>query len=203
MNSIKLHIANASGSLDAHLNVIKNAFKDASVSADRFLRADKIDILIIDAPYNTIPELGVGGYTPSSNVVYINIDSSKEILEKDLYMGMLHEIHHAIRWRDPGYGTTLKEALLTEGLATLFEEECSGETPIYATVKITKDQILKASKELNNKKYNHIEWFITGNKDIPRWFGYTYGYQLAKSASNTLKKPASELVSVSASDVLK
>ncbi len=189
--------------MDKHINVIENAFKKASDTAFGVLGADKIDILIIDAPSSTIPEIGVGGYTPSSNVVYINIDPSKKILEKNLYMGMLHEIHHAVRWRNPGYGETLKEALLTEGLATLFEEECSGETPIYATVRITKDQIGMANKELNSKKYNHIEWFITGNNDVPRWFGYSYGYQLAKSASNTLKKPASKLVSTSAKKLLK
>lgn len=157
MNSLKLHIANASGSMDKHIKVIERAFKKASDTTSDVLNANKIDVLIIDAPSSAIPELGVGGYTPSSNVVYINLDPSKDIQLKDLYMGMLHEIHYAIRWRNPGYGVTLKEALFSEGLATLFEEECSGEVPIYASVEITKDQILKADKDLDNKNYNHIE----------------------------------------------
>jgi uncharacterized protein YjaZ len=128
------------------------------------------------------------------NVLYISLDARHNVQENDIYMGMLHEIHHAMRWRKPGYGQTLKEALLTEGLATLFEEEVTGETPIYAKVEIDSECIKKAQKEFDSTQYNHHMWFISGNNSIPRWFGYSYGYELAKEASKRLNKTAAQLV---------
>ena len=110
---------------------------------------------------------------------------------------ILHESHHCLRWRKPGYGKTLGEAMISEGLATLFEEEHSGKPPIYAQVKIKQTEIEKARKNLDNEKYNHSDWFF-GSKDVQRWFAYTYGYRLSKTYSEKVNKSAAELVNTPA-----
>ncbi len=119
-----------------------------------------------------------------------------------MVLTILHETHHCVRWRKPGYGQTLGEVMITEGLATLFEEEHSGTLPIYAQVPIKQDEIDKARNILNDEKYNHNEWFF-GVKNIQRWFGYTYGYQLSKAYSQKTNKSAAELVNTPAELFLK
>lgn len=195
--SINLLIANASGSLDRYIDVINRAFDKACLNVMQDLNANAVDIVVVDASYNTIPEIGVGGYTPSAHLVYMSLDPTHDIKEIDIYSGMLHEIHHALRWRNPGYGMTLEEALYTEGLAALYEEEATNIRPIYTQVKLTDHQINQAKKNLKAPSYNHQMWFISGNHEIPRWFGYSYGYQLAKAASVKHGQSASELVHTS------
>lgn len=191
---INLLLANASSSLNPHLGMIKSAYDNACTQASKDIGADQIDVVVVDAAYNAIPELGVGGYTPSAHIVYLSLDPAHDIKETDIYMGMLHEIHHAMRWRDPGYGLTLEEALYTEGLAALYEEEVTQQRPIYTMMEFTEAHINLAKKDFENSSYDHHMWFISGNAEIPRWFGYSYGYQLAKSASKKLTKSAAELV---------
>jgi uncharacterized protein YjaZ len=185
---------NAGKSLDRHLKLIKDSFEEAKSICAKKIAATNIDVVVVDAPYNTINEIGIGGYTPSGNLIYISIDPSHDITREDLIMGYLHEMHHAMRWRKPGYGNSLKEVLFTEGLATLFEEEVTGITPIYAKAEVSNINVENINKTIDSDNYNHHEIFITGNSLYPRWFGYSYGYSIAKSIASNLQKTASELV---------
>jgi len=191
---INYFIANTSGTLSNKLSLITSEFKKAKDIAINDLDASKIDVIFVDAPKNAIKELGVGGYTASENLIYISIDSKHKIKEPDLESIILHELHHAIRWRKPGFGKTLAEVMITEGLATLFEEESTNRTPIYAKVKYSSKSLELFKKEMNNDKYSYFDWFIGGHKDVPKWFGYTYGYLLAKNLSKKSGKKSSELV---------
>lgn len=202
MNTVNLLIANTSGSLDKIVGDIKDSFRQAKLSCESKISINGVDIIVVDAPYNVIPELGVGGYTPAQNLIYISIDPSHDIKKDDIYTTMLHELHHAARWSKPGYGYTLKEALLSEGLAALFEEEVTGNTPIYVKGPITKKQISSTEEYLESSNYNHFEWFIAGNEFIPRWFGYAYGYILAKEAVSKRGMSASELVHSPITDLI-
>jgi len=185
--NINLFIANADGSLNDKRKLIKSAFNKASEAANKTIGADDIDVIFLDAPNNVIKELGVGGYTASSHLIYVSINPKFPIKEISLLSCLLHEMHHTVRWRKPGFGKTLKEVLITEGLATLFEEEITGKTPIYAKVKYDEKCVELANKEFDNSKFNYYDWFVGGDKEkgISRWFGYSYGYQLAKRQKKT------------------
>ncbi len=201
---INKYIANASGEFGAEiLDKVEAGFNQAVPIVQDKLSADKIDVIFINAPMNVIPEIGIGGYSPGPYNVYVSLDPEfTTFTVEDMVLTILHESHHCMRWRKPGYGQTLGEAMISEGLATLFEEEYSGEPPIYAQVKIKDDEIEEARKNLDNKQYNHSEWFF-GAKGIQRWFAYTYGYQLSKAYSERTGKSAAELVHTSAKLFLK
>lgn len=202
MNTANVLVANSGGTLTKFLPMIEDCFdKTLETFKVKSISLSPVDVVVVDANYTVIPEMGIGGYSPAQNIVYVSIDPTHDIKEQDLYMTMLHELHHAARWRSPGYGSTLREALLSEGLATLFEEEVTGATPIYAKVAIAQKQINAAKKELDNSHYNHRMWFISGNETIPHWFGYSYGYKLAKDASLRLNKTAAELVNTPISEL--
>lgn len=202
MSSIYPHIANATGELDGHVKLIGSAIGEVQPIVERELKANAIDIIFVSAPFLAIPEYGIGGNSPGPNHVYVSFDpKSKKITKEGLVETLLHEIHHCMRWRDPGYGETLGEAMISEGMACLYEEEYSGKPPIYATVDISTKEREHAKKLINDSSYDHSEWFF-GTKNIPRWFGYTYGYQLCKEYAVKHKTNSKDMINQSAKEIL-
>ena len=196
---INKYIANASNEFGPEiLKKIEQGFSEGLKIIRKKLNADKIDIVFVNAPMNVIPEIGIGGYSPGPYNIYINLDPKFTTFAVEAIVStILHETHHCMRWRNPGYGLSLGEAMISEGIATLFEEEYIGKTPIYAQVKIKQEEIDKANKNLNNRDYNHSDWFF-GGKDTQRWFAYTYGYKMSKAYSKKVNKTAAELVNTPA-----
>ena len=89
-----------------------------------------------------------------------------------------HELHHLVRWHYAGYGYSLGEAVISEGIATLYEEEISGIKPIWSKTTLDKSVADRLIREWNDKNYNHAEWFFNGRHG--RWIGYSAGYKIAK-----------------------
>lgn len=93
MSNINLYVANAAKTLNNLMPIIKKAFDRASEYAVDNFNCSVVDVIVADAPYSVIPELGVGGYAPSAHVVYISLDLGHKILEEDIFSGILHELH--------------------------------------------------------------------------------------------------------------
>ena len=141
----------------------------------------------------SIPEIGVGGVTHSgTGDVLVSIDGAppgglKAALETWVPPLVAHELHHSSRVRTgPGYGKTLGEALVTEGLADHFASEAFPDTPSQPW-----DNALSNEQEAELWRraqsvlkvpggYNHRAWFYGGG-DLPRWAGYTLGYRIAEA----------------------
>lgn len=202
MSNIIPHIANATGELDSLEALITSALNRARPIVVHELQAQQIDIFFISASLLAMPEYGIGGNSPGPNHIYISFDPvSKKITEQGLFETLLHEIHHCMRWRNPGYGVTLGEAMISEGMACLYEEEHRGTPPLYATAKISSNDIREAKKLITSDTYDHAEWFF-GTKDIPRWFGYTYGHQLCKQYAQKHQTNAKEMLHLPASVII-
>lgn len=202
MASIHNHIANATGELNGLFDMIHDSLNTVKPIVEKELHADGIDIIFVSAPALVIPEYGIGGNSPGPNHIYVSFDpNSDKITQEGLVETLLHEIHHCMRWRNPGYGETLGEAMITEGLACLYEEEHSNKPPMYATIQLPNGQVEEAMEKLDANNYDHSRWFF-GSEDIVKWFGYTYGYQLCKKYSELSGKKASELATIPASKIL-
>lgn len=101
--------------------------------AQDLLQAEGIDVLFIDSPDEVIPELGVGGYTYGPHVIIVAIDPDfPDLSEHHLLSTLVHELHHAMRWRGSGCRGDLGEMMVSEGMAQLFEEEVTGVRPLYS-----------------------------------------------------------------------
>ena len=204
MQNINLIPINAAGTLNNVIPSIQKAFTESTLVATKDLGVKEIDVLVFDFPSDTIKELGIGGRTFNKNLIYININPAFGNIEyKEMLATLYHEYHHAARFASVGYGESLLESLFSEGLACLYEEEKTDRTPIYVRSNVSEDAIKLIGKDLNSKDYNHTEIFVTGNSNLPKWFGYSYGYYLAKKASNNLGKSADKLVSYTAKDLYK
>lgn len=203
MRSINHYLANATGELTNLKPLIDEALQVAIPIVEFDLRANQIDIIFVSAPELAIPEYGIGGNSPGPNHIYVSFDpNSDKITRNGLVETLLHEVHHCMRWRDPGYGETLGEAMISEGMACLYEEQYRGKPPVYATATLLDDQVAAARRELKSKDYNHSEWFF-GSGKITRWFGYTYGYQICKEYATATGLSAAEMTHLPAADLLR
>ena len=185
--NINYHILNARGTLTSYIKTIVGIFNNTINKIAKKIQISNIDIVIEDNPDDTIPEIGIGGYAPNANLIYISLNPKhpqfKISLTENLERTLIHEIHHCMRWRSIGYGKTLLETIISEGLSDHFEIEISNKKPNPWSIALNKNQIKiflkKARKEFNSKKYNHSEWFFGGKKEnIPRWTGYSLGFYL-------------------------
>ncbi|MDP3987732.1 MAG: DUF2268 domain-containing putative Zn-dependent protease [Candidatus Levybacteria bacterium] len=205
------YILLGSGRLILYQVQIKKQFNELITEVKKQLPLENVDVVIYDNPEGAIPEVGVGGYTPNTHLIFISLDpqfpSFQQTINKELKRTIAHELHHAIRWRDPGYGETLFEALITEGLADHFDMEINNiNNPEPWDTALNEEQLAevttKAQKEFDNKDYNHNEWFFgSKEKGIPRWAGYTLGFKLVEGylKRNPDKKP-SQLYNAQAED---
>lgn len=207
--SLKFHVLKESGRLNPLLPIIEKTCEEAENKITKLIQVRNVDIVILDNPFATIPEIGVGGHTYSPHIVIVSLDPLFSNLQSTLYIELFdtlaHELHHAARWQAIGYGENLLEAIVSEGLADHFAIEVTGRKDTRFWDKaLTKKQavslIKKAETEYSNKNYNHDAWFF-GSKDktIPRWTAYTLGFQLVENyLKNNLGSKASTLYNVDA-----
>jgi len=158
-------------------------------------------------PSRAIAGWGVGGFAPDARTVEISLDPGfpgfSGILPDRLPPIVAHELHHAVRWKAPGYGATLLEALVSEGLADHFAVELLG-APVPpwsdAFPRERTEEFLDRARPEFDAAYDHDRWFFGTDPTLPRWTGYTLGYRIVEAyqAANG-GVTAAELVSTPAS----
>lgn len=186
--NITPHVLLGSGRLTPFAEEIKQEFNQAVAKIIKKLPVSNVDVVIYNNPEGAIPEIGIGGYTPNAHLIFVSLDTQfpnfKQAINKELKRTLAHELHHALRWKDPGYGKTLFEALITEGLAGHFDMEINNSNEpepwdVALNEKQLKEIQTKAIKEHDNRNYNHSSWFFgSKEKGIPKWSGYTLGFNL-------------------------
>lgn len=213
-NNINLHILNASGKLTPYLEEVKNIFNETIVKILEKIPLSNVDVVISENAEDVIPELGIGGNAYDPNVVSIYLNSKfpnfvNKTLKEELRRIIPHELNHTMRSQAIGYGETLLKAMISEGLADHFEMEINNKGPHMWDVVLSAGQMKammeKAKKEYNSKNYNHYEWFFgSKEKGIPRWTGYTLGFNLVAEylKKNPDKKP-SQLYVLKAEEFIK
>lgn len=185
MDAWTLHWLEASGSLGELRSDLIGEFDAAYKTVSRLMTPPRLDVLIQRLPGETIPEMGLVGRAYRSSMFSMTIDPDNPNLLPSLCTGMLHrqivhEVHHCLRMAGPGYGWTLGEALVSEGLAGQFVRHLLGNHPEPWECAVTDVDLLRSPvdlKALESTHYNHSEWFF-GVGAHPKWFGYTLGYQM-------------------------
>jgi hypothetical protein len=197
----------APGRLDSIVGWLEGAARDVVPP----LQAEHIDVLVV--PGNRlIPDWDCNGYTHGPWRITITIDPTcdgheKRPLDAQLRAMLAHELHHAMRSRSAGYGSTLGEALVTEGLAQCYEEQAGCPTPNYA-VEVRGPALATlarlAKDELWSDAYDHSKWFFGSKTDdtFPWSGGYSLGYVLVRSWLDRAGVSASAAVSVGAREML-
>ena len=178
-----LHIINSRHQLTGIDKWLSQRLDDAFALSAKHLPLLDTDV-ILKAGKAVIHEKGHLGYAPESGVIYVTVDPENPILwtnpSQSLERMLAHELHHSSRWDGPGYGKTLGEALVSEGLAGHFAQEAFGgerEPWEQLPASILRPYVRKAQAAWQSPDYNHAEWFF-GSQEFPAWVGYSLGYEL-------------------------
>lgn len=208
--SINLHLLNATNRLSTLEKRIVVEFNNAVNQVKYLMPVNHVDV-VIRASSQVIPETGIAGYCPQDDLVYVSIDpNNTNLLKKfseEFTATLAHELHHSIRWKEVGYGTTLGEALVSEGLACCFEAELRTLAPPLYAIAVNQDELpqiwKRARNELSSDTYDHFAWFLgKPSRSIPRYAGYSLGYQIVLDYIRSFDIPASKLFGVEASLIL-
>ena len=186
---VAIHVLTGSGRLSPHADRIRGQVRAAAGGALAQLPLDGgvVDIVVRDDPRTVIAEVGIGGFAPDGHTVFVALDPDHDrfevALERELFAMLAHELHHVARHRAGVRGHTLFDAIVSEGLADHFSIEVTrAEAPPWAvalTPQQTAAMAARAREEWDNRRYNHFAWFFGSDElDIPRWAGYSLGFQL-------------------------
>lgn len=182
----QLHWLEAEGDLGSWHELIASEVEAAQKAVARVLPPPRLDILAQRGSL-VIPEIGMVGQAYRKGLFALTFDPDNPNFARCLSNGTLrrqvaHEVHHCLRMGGPGYGRTLGEALVSEGLAGRFVG-CLFDNPPEPWECAVEDEILRDLRPdaaaLASSDYHHAAWFF-GTKDgrFPRWLGYTLGYRI-------------------------
>ena len=147
----------------------------------------RLDILVQRLAGAVIPEIGMVGQAYRKGLFALTFDPDNPhfavgLLDGTLRRQVAHEAHHCMRMTGPGYGRTLGEALVSEGLAGRFTGWLF-DSPPEPWERAFGDDVLRAHAPdevtLQSADDDHAAWFFGFGGRLPRWFGYTLGYRLA------------------------
>ncbi len=189
---INIHILSASKDIEPYSEELKSIAEATIASVENLLSIKDVDIVIYDNPRATIDEIGgIGGFSPNANLIFISLNPRhsdfRRAVKEELAFTLAHELHHTIRWQKQVEGDTLLEAMIFEGLADHFAIEATGRSKSSPwSHALTSEQkkifLLEASKVWKQPAYDNDLWFFGSKPDvIPRWTGYTLGFDLVEA----------------------
>jgi len=178
-------VLNAAGKLEPALaDEIKTVVQEQVDLIGVDLSLTGVDVVVTTGYTGlAIEELAIGGFAPSAEFVVIALDpENPEFVHwrSNIPGSIAHELNHAARWHAPGYGRTMLECLVSEGLAVAYEAAWQGAEPPYAHPGGDLQRFWEQAQPLLDRTdYNHARWFY-GNGDLPQWTGYALGYELVQ-----------------------
>ncbi|MBD3895005.1 hypothetical protein IEI94_03950 [Halomonas sp. ML-15] len=183
-----VHYANACGQLDGWIERISGGIAEARYRAEQVSSPISLDVVVQVWPGQVIDCMGFVGYAPTGTMMQLTLDPENanfaSSMEEPFERMVVHELHHVMRWRGPGYGRTLGEAMVSEGLAGHFCRQLYDSPPepweSALSGKEAVDCAIKAKQQWSTTLYRHGEWFF-GQGDLPPWAGYSLGYALVDS----------------------
>jgi uncharacterized protein YjaZ len=217
--AIRFHVMEANGVL---VGPLRERLDAALSRADRIcsekLKLADIDIMVINAPRNVIPRIGVNGYAYDAHQILLSLDHAhphlKQNFDCEIVSLVAHELHHSARSlaRGSSHGGTYGGSLVAEGLACCFEEEVGEPTPFYA-VECKGDALRKFSDKAKaeiDTKHGRLpghwgDWMFgraPNDPEFPYQCGYSTGYAVVRAWIATTGETASSAVAVDESVVL-
>lgn len=181
----QLHLLNAGQRLpEALAGAVRTTAQGALERHAAALGLDGLDVVVYCTPW-TIPETGISGTAPDGYGVLVGLTPDNPHFAacwpEELRATLAHELHHAARWRAPGFGTTLLGALVSEGLAQHQELTERTGKPIYAHYDGDLKAFWKRAQPHLHGPYDYQAWFLGSEAAaLPRWGGYALGFELVR-----------------------
>ncbi|QUJ75862.1 hypothetical protein KDD17_13070 [Sulfitobacter albidus] len=167
-------------------SAISRAVDAAHASLAAQMPPPRLDMLIAArSPDWVIDGMGLSGMAYLDKLMAMNCDPTSPDLLRSCETGafsrqVLHEVNHCLRMTGPGYGRTLGEAMVSEGLAGHFVIHLMQSAPERWEQPFPPEEraaLLPDAATLNAPGYDHAAWFF-GTGDLPHWAGYRLGFAL-------------------------
>ena len=165
----------------------------------------KLHVFIDDD--QAIPEFGVGGYCENASQIDIALSPGRESDWKThLPRTIAHEWHHLARWRGPGYGTTLPQVIISEGLAQHFEMDCFPGPPSFYSSYLSDEKrstiLTTFISEFHESAFDHARWFF-GKGEFLFQAGYDLSFYVIGKYLADMKSIAANEVALSPEQLLR
>lgn len=181
----QLHFLTARGQLRPWRGAVSEGVEAVRARVAALIEPPPLDFVIQAIDGRGLPERGHVGNSPAPGLIFLTLDPANACLSRNMGRSfermVAHEVGHALRWDGPGYGRSLGEALVSEGLAGRFVRQLYADPPepwedAVSTAELA-EGVRCARAEWDRRDYDHARWFF-GKGDAPRWLGYTIGYRL-------------------------
>lgn len=179
-------LQDAGGLLKAHEAVLRDTLNATLARVVQVLPMTGLTITVSPNAARAIGGYGIGGFTRDGRSIDLFIDPAypnlAAVLANRIAPMLAHEAHHAARFRGPGYGRTMLESMVSEGMADHFSVELLGvAVPPWSSALSAEETdvwLNQARPLFDSASYPHDQWFFGASASIPRWTGYTLGYRL-------------------------
>lgn len=142
-----------------------------------------------DAASNVIPQTGTNGFTnPQTGHITIGFGPGSQTnyqttLSFWLPRTLSHEINHSVRiLAGPGFGTSLLEDTITEGISSVFDEAAfpGPPNPWDNALKASQECTMwKQAKPLLGDSGLYAQWMFGGG-GVPHWTAFAIGYHIVR-----------------------
>lgn len=160
-----------------------------------------VDLVITSTPIGMIPEDGIGCIAFNQFFILLSIDP--EVAYQDIIEGTLAGTFCTIaRWgKNSEWTKSLFDKVICDGIALYFEAQFAQQFSkkyffIQTILKRTKEdngRILEILQpELLKNEYDVDAVFFDGSSELPRWAGYSLGYNLVEKYLNKTNKNIEE-----------
>ena len=192
----QVHFLNARHALTGIMPEVRAAVADAVARVSDHLELPDFDLVVRAGEGGS--DWGVTGAAPAPGMVELTLSPAR--FAHDLTVRrMLRELHHIARWDGPGYGRSLGEVLVSEGLAGHFVSRLLGGPPDPWDVTTPPSGLAKrAMTEWAWRDLDRGLWF-EGRGNIRKWAGYGLAHRLlAEHLSREPDLEAADLVHIPA-----
>jgi hypothetical protein len=198
---------------DVGVDVAREA-RQVEAKVDKLLRSRPVPITIGTDTGYVIPQVGVGGHAdPRTGAVSIEVGRISplpmgNVLTVQLRRTLAHELNHAARITvGPGYGRTLLDTIVSEGIADDFATSVYPRSLAPWTHALTPSEMHHYWRAAQPHLYEilqhrpYVQWMFGGGR-FPHWTGYTLGAALVASAQNQRPTPWSRFTRQTADQIL-
>ncbi|TBN42615.1 hypothetical protein EYE42_04105 [Paracoccus subflavus] len=171
-----IHLLNARHALTPVLSEARQASRDAVARASDHAALPDFD-LVIRAHHDRSADGAIQGHSPAPGVIEVAVTPDR-FDPTAFTRALVRQMAHLIRQDGPGYGRSLGEVLVSEGLAGHFLVQVTGGGPdAVDTVRPAQGAMRQAMNEWARRDYDHPRWF-GGKGDLRRGTGTGIGHRI-------------------------
>lgn len=207
-----LHWFEAEAEIGAWKPRIEAEIRAAATAIAKQVELPRLDVIITRIPgFEGIPEIGMEGHAYRRGCFSLTVSPDNTNFEAAVEAGHIrttvtHEVNHCMRMALVGYGLSLGQALVSEGLAGQFTRRILNSQPEPWDVALGRDmipQFLPTTEELASTEYDHSAWFFGhAPSRYPRWLGYSLGYAIVDEWLAAGDRSAMDLIATAPENIL-